>query len=117
MRVLLIAIPVVLTVFAIVDIAVVDRSRIRALPRVVWVLIALLPVLGPVLWFFVGRIRSSELGAAPAAPPAAWSGPVAPDDDPDFLGRLHREQEQEDRIRELERKLEELRDDKPRPED
>jgi hypothetical protein len=117
MRVLLIAIPVVLTVFAVVDIAVVERSRIRGLPRGVWVLIALLPILGPVLWFFVGRIRSSELAAAPVAPPPTWSGPIAPDDDPDFLGRLHHEQEQEERIRELERKLQELRDDQHKPEE
>ncbi|HEU0205930.1 MAG TPA: PLD nuclease N-terminal domain-containing protein [Pseudolysinimonas sp.] len=103
---------VLLMIFAVVDIAVIDRARIRTLPRAVWVAIAIiLPVVGPVLWFFVGRLRVGEgtsVSAAAAAPRRL--GPIAPDDDPDFLGRLHREQEQEDRIRELEKKLNELRD-------
>lgn len=103
---------VLLLIFAVVDIAVIDRARIRALPRAAWIVIAiLLPIVGPVLWFFVGRQRPGEgapTGAAPSAP--RRRGPVAPDDDPDFLGRLQREQQQEDRIRELEKKLNELRD-------
>ena len=106
---------VLLMIFAVVDIAVIERGRIRTLPRGVWIAIAIvLPVVGPVLWFFVGRLRRGEgtsVSAAASAP--RRQGPIAPDDDPDFLGRLHREQEQEDRIRELEKKLNELRDDKP----
>ncbi|MEP6841915.1 MAG: PLD nuclease N-terminal domain-containing protein [Pseudolysinimonas sp.] len=103
---------VLMMIFAVVDIAVIERGRIRALPRGVWIAIAIiLPVVGPVLWFFVGRLRRGEgtsVSAAASAPRRL--GPIAPDDDPDFLGRLHREQEQEDRIRELEKKLNELRD-------
>src|SRR4051812_215392 len=102
---------VLLMIFAVVDIAVIDRARIRALPRAAWIVIAIvLPIVGPVLWFFTGRLRQGEgtsVSAAASAPHRL--GPIAPDDDPDFLGRLHREQEQEDRIRELERKLNELR--------
>jgi len=103
---------VLLLIFAVVDIAVIDRARIRTLPRAAWMVIAILvPLVGPVLWCFVGRLRVGEetsVSAAASAPRRL--GPIAPDDDPDFLGRLHREQEQEDRIRELERKLNELRD-------
>lgn len=109
----LVPILVLLMIFAVVDIAVIERDRIRALPRGLWVAIAIvLPVVGPVLWFFVGRLRKGE-GMAPSAAASAPRrlGPIAPDDDPDFLGRLHREQEQEERIRELEKKLNELRDD------
>lgn len=108
----LIPIVVLLMIFAVVDIAVIDRSRIRTLRRGGWIALAIVvPIVGPVLWFFVGRIRSGEAdstSAAPAAPPRR--GPAAPDDDPDFLGRLRREQAQDDRIRELEKKLNELRD-------
>lgn len=105
---------VLLMIFAVVDIAVIDRGRVRGLPRAAWIVIAIiLPIVGPVLWFFVGRLRHGEgtsVSAAASAPHRL--GPIAPDDDPDFLGRLHREQEQDDRIRELEKKLNELRDDK-----
>ena len=108
----LIPIVVLLMIFAVVDIAVIDRGRIRGLPRGVWIaLVIVLPVVGPVLWFFVGRLRPGEVAAVPTAASAPRRrGPVAPDDDPDFLGRLHREQQQDDRIRELEKKLNELRD-------
>jgi len=116
MRVLLtvIVIAIVLMIFAVVDIAAIDRSRIRVLPRAVWVAIAVAPIVGPLLWFFVGRQRP---GGGPSVVAAASAphrlGPIAPDDDPDFLGRLQREQQQEDRIRELEKRLNELGDDKP----
>jgi hypothetical protein len=107
----LIPIIVLLMLFAVVDIAVIDRARIRRLHRGAWIALAIvLPIVGPVLWFFVGRIRSGEAATAASAPPSQRSGQIAPDDDPDFLGRLHREQEQDDRIRELEKKLDELRD-------
>ncbi|HEY4151692.1 MAG TPA: PLD nuclease N-terminal domain-containing protein [Pseudolysinimonas sp.] len=107
----LIPIIVLLMLFAVVDIAVIDRARIRTLRRGAWIAIAIvLPIVGPVLWFFVGRVRSGETATVAPAPPAHRPGPIAPDDDPDFLGRLHREQEQDDRIRELEKKLDELRD-------
>jgi len=121
MRVLVFAIVIVLMIFAVVDIAVVDRARIRNLNRGAWIAIAIvLPIVGPVLWFFVGRVRPGERTSASSAASAPRRvGPVAPDDDPDFLGRLHREQEQDDRIRELEKKLNELRDphDADKPED
>ena len=107
----LIPIIVLLMLFAVVDIAVIERTRIRTLRRGAWIVIAIvIPIVGPVLWFFVGRIRYGEVSAAAPPPASKRPGPVAPDDDPDFLGRLHREQEQDDRIRELEKKLEELRD-------
>jgi hypothetical protein len=103
---------ILLMIFAVVDIAVIERARIRRLPRGAWIVLAIvLPIVGPVLWFFVGRMRPGE-GTSASAVASAPSrlGPIAPDDDPDFLGRLHREQEQDDRIRELEKELKELRD-------
>ncbi len=106
---------VLLMIFSVVDIAVIERDRIRGLPRGLWLALAIvLPVVGPVLWFFVGRLRKGE-GTAPSAAASARRRvrPIAPDDDPEFLSRLRREQEQEKRIRELERKLNESRDDKP----
>ncbi|GAA2074192.1 PLD nuclease N-terminal domain-containing protein [Pseudolysinimonas kribbensis] len=109
-------IDLVLTVVAIVDISLIDSSRVRGLPKWAWVLISLLLfIVGPLLWFFVGRERLEPRnhGRYAAEGPSAASprsGPRAPDDDPDFLSRIAREQEQAQRIRDLERRLAE-RDD------
>lgn len=64
-------------VFAVVDCALTERARVRALPRVVWILLILvLPVLGGALWFLIGAGRR---GATPVR------RYVGPDDDPDFI--------------------------------
>jgi len=98
-------IDLVLTVVAIVDIVLIDPTRVRGLPKWAWVIISiLLFIVGPLLWFIVGRER---LEPRTAARGAARTAPRAPDDDPEFLGRLSREQEQEARIRDLERRLQE----------
>ncbi len=61
----------------------------------IWILIVvLLPVLGGILWFVVGRTRRS---AAPVR--------RAPDDDPDFLGSIGSVRDQDERIRRLEEEL------------
>jgi hypothetical protein len=112
---ILVPIVILLVIFAVVDIAVLERSRVRFLPRLAWiVLVVVLPIAGPVIWFIVGRGRPGEGNSvASTTPTFTRLGPIAPDDDPDFLGRLHREQEQEERIRELEKRLNELGDDTP----
>ena len=92
---------VVLTVYALVDAAFFDRSRIRGLPRFAWILIVLfVPVIGALLWLTVGRGRR---GSVPRGPRT-----VAPDDDLEFLGKIGRDTEQELRIRKLEQELSEL---------
>ena len=112
---ILVPIVILLMIFAVVDIAVLERNRVRFLPKLAWiVLVVVLPIVGPVIWFIVGRGRPGEGYSVDASTPTIHRlGPIAPDDDPDFLGRLHREQEQEERIRELEKRLNELGDDKP----
>jgi hypothetical protein len=73
---------VVLAVFAVVDCALTERGRVRVLPKPAWILIALvLPVVGPLLWLFVGR------GSARRRPVTRVIGP---DDDPAFLGTAGR---------------------------
>ena len=112
---ILVPIVILLMIFAVVDIAVLERSRVRFLPKLAWiVLVVVLPIAGPVIWFIVGRGRPGDAyTVAPTGPTTHRLGPIAPDDDPDFLGRLHREQEQEERIRDLEKRLNELGDDAP----
>jgi len=94
-----------LDVFAIVDVILIERQRIRALNKVLWVLVILvLPVIGAILWFFVGRERRDGSGDRRT---------MAPDDDPAFLKNLRRDEEQDERIRRLEQELADLDDDPP----
>lgn len=93
-------------VFTIVDCAVQPATRHRGVSKPVWILIVvLLPVLGGLLWLIVGRARASTVAAR-----------RAPDDDPEFLGRIGSISDQDERIRRLEEELAQLdaEDDDPR---
>jgi hypothetical protein len=123
MRALLPYIPILiavgLTIFTVIDIALIDRSRVKGLPKLLWILICIvLVVIGPVLWFLLGRERLIDASQAGGSfGPRPRRGPVAPDDDPEFLGKLNRESAQEQRIRDLEERLREIDqddDDKPK---
>lgn len=87
-RLLVIAlvVAVALTVFAVVDVAYFDRLRVRGVPKGVWiVMILLVPVVGALLWFFVGRGPRGGRGRSGGS---GRRGPIAPDDDPEFLRNL-----------------------------
>ncbi|WP_394554280.1 PLD nuclease N-terminal domain-containing protein [Agromyces sp. MMS24-JH15] len=98
----------VFMIYSVVDCALFDRTRIRGLARGWWlVVIILVPVIGGILWFAIGRGRMARVDGR-------QRGPVAPDDDPDFLRRLDRDAAQEERIRKLEQELADLDlDDEP----
>lgn len=89
---------VVFTVFSIIDCAVQPSTRHRGVSKAVWVLITLVPVIGGVLWFVLGRSRG---------PSSSFTVPDAPDDDPSFL-RDARVSEADERIRQLEDELRRL---------
>jgi hypothetical protein len=96
---------VVFMIYAVVDCALFDRLRIRGLSRGWWIVVILLvPVIGAVLWFVIGRGRATRTTRSGGTRGA----PVAPDDDTDFLKRLDRDAEQEERIRRLEQELADL---------
>lgn len=96
-------------VYTIVDCAVQSPSRHRGVNKPAWLaIVILLPVLGGILWFLIGRGRADK--------------PVlrrAPDDDPEFLGRMSASAraDQDERIRRLEEELAQLDSeaDDPRP--
>ena len=96
---------VVFTVYAIVDCALFDRTRIRGIARGWWILVILfVPVIGGVLWFVIGRGRANRVGRS-------GRRTVAPDDDTEFLRQLNDDVEHEERIRRLEQELAELDSD------
>lgn len=93
-------------VYSIVDCALQPPTRHRGVSKPMWILIVvIIPVLGGILWFVVGRAR-----------PSAVRPSRAPDDDPDFLGKIGTVSDQDERIRRLEEELAQLdaEDDDPR---
>lgn len=85
-------------IFTIVDCAVQPPMRHRGVSKPVWILIVILiPVLGGILWLVVGRVRASAVATR-----------RAPDDDPEFLGRIGAISDQDERIRRLEEELAQL---------
>ena len=107
----LVVIAVAFYVFALVDLSLIDRSRTRGLSKPAWIVVVLLlPIVGAVLWFAVGRVRLRDMGGGSSFD----RGPVAPDDDPAFLNRLGREKDLEDRLEQLEKELRDLDDDPPK---
>lgn len=104
MRLVLYAIPVVVTLYALIDTIMTPGYQARSLPKALWiVLIVLIPFLGALAWLLFGRPRREASGPGdgggggggtrPGAPPGPGGpgrrrGSGAPDDDPDFLRSL-----------------------------
>lgn len=101
--VLLFLAQIFLAVVALISCLSAEEGEIRALPRLVWVLIILFfPLVGSIAWFLAGR------PVPEGAPSGGWrvgggfpepkrSRPVAPDDDPEFLKSLDTGKSQQDR--------------------
>jgi len=97
---------VVATIYSVIDCALIPANRVRGLKKPAWIaIILLLPVLGVILWFTIGRASAGQ-----ASKPR-----LAPDDDPAFIGTLGRDREQDERIRRLEEELASLDSDAPNP--
>ena len=83
MRLLLILLPIIFTIYSLVDCAGTDQSAIRNLPKWAWILIIILiEPIGAIGYWIAGRPRrpgNSSGGSRRILPP---------DDDPDFLRKL-----------------------------
>lgn len=94
-----VVVAVALTVYAVVDCAMSDANRTRIFRKPIWlVIVLLLPVIGPLLWIFMGK------------------GPVgkdqrAPDNDIDYLRSIGDDKAHDDRIAELEDEMRKLDDE------
>ena len=106
LRVVVVLVVIGVTVYALVDCWGSDGPSVRLLPRPLWFLVVLVPIVGPVLWLVAGRPRD--------LPEAPLPRPVAPDDDPEFLRRLDVERRR--RIAEEERRRRRERQDGNGPE-
>lgn len=64
---------------AIIDIIVRDDSQVKHMPKVVWLLLViLLPLLGTILWFALGREYDGAPVRRPARRPSSGVGNAAP---------------------------------------
>jgi hypothetical protein len=111
---------------ALADIITIDGSKMKHLPKIVWIIVViLLPVIGSILWFLVGRVYPTVADRArPPAPRRANTMPSSPRDSGIVLrprdteaelAALEREieaDERAERIRELEATLEAKKRDK-----
>jgi hypothetical protein len=102
-------VPVALALYALIDLSRSTAVERAGLHPAAWAaIILLLPVVGPIAWIVVSISQRNSQGA-PARPssgprggsagsssgrtrPGRRQGPVAPDDDPDFLWRLDMQQ-------------------------
>ncbi|WP_058235283.1 PLD nuclease N-terminal domain-containing protein [Devriesea agamarum] len=122
-RVILAIVIIALTIYAIADCASTDDTRIKGLPKFVWlIVIALVPVAGPIAWILVGKDRSiagvtgvrrelrDELARRREA--TRRRRPMAPDEDPEFLRKL----DEDIRRRRREQQRKEQPDENPRGE-
>lgn len=80
-------------VYGLVDCLSTDEDKVRTLPKPAWMVALLIPVLGAIGWFMIGRPRED----AAVRPRTRF---VAPDDDPEFLASLSKSnQEHEDMLK------------------
>jgi hypothetical protein len=99
LRVVAVLVVVGLLVYSLIDSLRADARDLRLLPRPAWVVLILVPIIGPVLYLLLGRpVRAVDDPVA---------RPQAPDDDDEFLRRLdierRRRQADEERRRRRER--------------
>jgi hypothetical protein len=83
---------VALHIYALIDLVRAESASVRFVPKWLWFVLWVIPVLGPVAWLAVGRPRVGPApgggGGGGGVGPRPPRGPVAPDDDPEFLKRL-----------------------------
>ena len=83
MRFLLILLPIIFTIYTLVDCAGTDASEIRNLPKWGWLLIIIfVGTIGTIAYWIAGRPRRLGINRG------GYRRVLPPDDDPDFLKKL-----------------------------
>lgn len=112
MRYLPLILVAVLFIYGLIDCLRSDPADVRSIPKPAWIIvILLLPVIGVLLWFFLGRPQYARTTGSGYSAPKSSQAPrtLAPDDDPAFLRNLEisRNQKAEaERLRQLKADLE-----------
>jgi hypothetical protein len=120
---LLFGLEILLAVLALISCLSAEEGELRALPRIVWVIIILLfPLLGSIVYFAAGRpvtaaSRPGVWKVGGGFPEATRPRQVAPDDDPEFLRQIERRPADRPGHREDEDRLKRWEDDLRRRED
>lgn len=99
------ALLVALIIYALLDCGRTDRSQVRGVPKPAWILLIIIfPVIGALLWLFLGKQRRPSTSFGPVTPQPRQ----APDDDAEYLKFLdaRAKREAESRRREEEREAE-----------
>lgn len=119
-----------LLVYALIDCIQTDSTIVRNLSKPLWVfLIVVVPIAGPIAWLVAGRPERARPAGSTNPSRSPWPStstagfpeyerprpPRGPDDDPEFLARLHGpDKEKEELLRQWEEQLrrreQELRD-------
>lgn len=96
-----------LWVYCIVDVISSDESRVRNLPKLLWLLLVIfVPTVGSIAWLIVGRPQNASFvpgDSRTRSGPGANRRFVPPDDSPEFLSSL------DERSRELRKWEEDLK--------
>lgn len=74
-------------IYSFFDVLATDKSKFRSITKGAWLLVSLVPVVGALLWFIVGR-KQREGGDHIVHLRHRPRRPTAPDDDPNFLRKL-----------------------------
>ena len=108
-----------LVLAALIDIVTKDDSQVRHLPKIVWIfLVILLPLIGSIIWFTVGREYNTVVDRGSFGDPRRWESPEAAPapvraiSTEDQLAELEleiAEYEEQERIRRLKAELDERR--------
>ena len=122
---LMFALEILLMVLALISCLSAHEHEVRALPRIVWVIVILLfPLVGSIVYFAVGRpVTTGSTGhCAPGSGFPESERPqrkLAPDDDPVFLKAIDRQtrRDDEDLLRRWEEDLKRREDDLRKRED
>lgn len=82
-----------LLIYSTVDCIQTPKHKVRVLPKIAWIpIIILLPLLGAGLWLGFGKSRGGSGGGG-----GPRRGPMAPDDDPEFLRNVEFQRRQAQR--------------------
>ena len=111
-----------LLVYCLIDCIQTPEAQVRNLPKLVWVILILLPYFGAIAWLLIGRPQGGRRGQswAPGSgfPEAERPRPLAPDDDPAFLRKVQADTKDHEAMlkqweADLKRREQEMRGEEP----